>query len=412
MIKIKSKFKHKVFKRKKKNKSFFKSKLKFIYITIFILLFLIIIIQTINKNISFLFFKNNIIKQNEIISVKKYERFENMKHKYIIDSIINPYLEQITIFNYIYNKNHKQLKKNKNNIHICVGLTNEYLYPVLVAIKSVLVNCNKEKTFITCHVLCSSDFSEDSLLKLSSLMTQHSYNLEMIFYNMGNNFLNHYTQRFTQASYYRTLSPILFDTDRVIYLDADTLTLKDLSEMYQLEFNDNYVLGSLDYIVDGIDNMGIKSEKFINSGVILLNLEKIRKDKKIYDIINIVNDSKNNVQDQALINYVFYPKIGIMPSKYNIFNFNDELDIKIYYNLMRTKLNITELKEAFKDPTTIHHVLCWPKMWSIHHRYVDGFSAAKERNNYSCEKYYNLWHSYAKKTSYYNEIITFASKSK
>lgn len=78
-------------------------------------------------------------------------------------------------------------------------------------------------------------------------------------------------------------------TNISIYFDADTLVLKDLNEMYQAKFNDNYVLGSLDYLSKGIDYLGIKSEKFINSGVLLLNLKKIKKDNKIYELLNIIH---------------------------------------------------------------------------------------------------------------------------
>lgn len=269
------------------------------------------------------------------------------------------------------------------------------------------MNCDKTKTFITYHILCSPDFTDNNISILKSLMNQYSSNIEMIFYNMTNNFMNLNNKRFTQATYYRILIPILTNIDRILYLDADTLVLKDLTEMYEVEFNDNYVLGTLDYLTSGIDNLGIKSKKYINAGVLLLNLEKIRKDNKIYDLLKYIRLLGN---DQTLINYVFYPKIGIMPSKYNIFNFNDELDVKLYLKLLRTKINITELKEAFNDPITIHHVLCWPKMWSIHHRYVDYFSAARQRNNYSCKKYYKLWHLYARKTDYYHDILIFTRK--
>ena len=54
--------------------------------------------------------------------------------------------------------------------------------------------------------------------------------------------MNHYTRRFTQAVMYKILSPILFDVDRILVLDADTLTFKDLSEIYNTELNDNYFI--------------------------------------------------------------------------------------------------------------------------------------------------------------------------
>ena len=404
----KRKILHKLMK-KKKRKIFSNNKFKILKIVIKLILLFIFqkIIQETNKN-NFVHFLNG-----GLVSTKQYKYFEDMKLKYTNDSFLNPYLEQITILRHIYNKNSKKLKENKNIINIFVSLTNNYVYPTLVSINSVLINCNKEKTFIIYRILCTSDFSEDSISILNSLMIQYSSNLEMIFYNMSNNFIEigKTNGRYTQTVYYRLLVPVMFEIDRVIYLDGDTLVFKDLTEMYQIELNDNYVIGTLDYIVSGIDHFGTKSKIYINAGVIILNLEKIRKDNKIYDLLNLTNGQYYlPSNDQTIINYVFYPKIGIMPSKYNIFNFNDELDIKIYYNIIRTKINITELKEAFKDPTTIHHVLCWPKMWSIHHKYVNGFSAAKKRNNYSCEKYYNLWHSFAKKTNYYNQILNFTSK--
>ena len=63
-------------------------------------------------------------------------------------------------------------------------------------------------------------------------------------------------------------------------------------------FDDNYVLGFLDIQSKDIDDLGIKSEKYINSGVLLLNLEKIRKDKKYYDLINFVSNQSQIYYDQ------------------------------------------------------------------------------------------------------------------
>lgn len=99
------------------------------------------------------------------------------------------------------------------------------------------------------------------------------------------------------------------------------MTFKDLNEMYQLSFDDNYFLGFLDIQSGNVDYLGIKSEKFTNTGVILLNLEKIRNDNKTYEIINALN-SKLFFRDvdQSLGNIIFYPKIGQLPDKFGIWN--------------------------------------------------------------------------------------------
>ena len=49
---------------------------------------------------------------------------------------------------------------------------------------SVLLNINKDKSFITYHLLCSSDVNSNNITHLKSFMDDYSNNLEMIFYNM------------------------------------------------------------------------------------------------------------------------------------------------------------------------------------------------------------------------------------
>ena len=178
--------------------------------------------------------------------------------------------------------------------------------------------------------------------------------------------------------------------------------------MYQLKFNDNYILGFLDVISDGVDFLGIKSEKYINDGIILLNLEKIRNDNKIYDLINFSNGNINLPKDeQTVINYVFYPKIGLLPTKFGIWNFSDKKDIKIFVSYLRTKYDIKELEESFLNPSIIHSVLCWPKIWIKTSQYSKKLTTCKKRGNCFCEKYHNLWYYYAKKTDYYENITKY-----
>ena len=286
-----------------------------------------------------------------------------------------------------------------------MSFNDRYVYQILVSITMALVNCDKNNTFFTYHILCNPDVKNSTLSILKSLIYKYSPNLEMIFYDMGNNFIDRNGARLSQAAFYRLLTPIFISIDKLIYLDGDTIILKDLNEMYELPMNDNYILGILDVLSNGVDYLGIKSEKYINSGVILLNLDKIRNDKKIYDIINIVNSKKELPGlDQTIINYVFYPKIGILPSKFGIWNFSDKKDIHIYLSHLRTKLDINELEESLENPSIIHNVLCVPKIFSPSSRYIEALTTCNERGNCSCEKYHNLWYYYANMTDYYENI--------
>ena len=42
----------------------------------------------------------------------------------------------------------------------------------------------------------------------------------------------------------------------VIFLDTDTIVLKDLTEFYTLNFENKYILGRLDTLADELDSFG------------------------------------------------------------------------------------------------------------------------------------------------------------
>ena len=379
------------------------------YISLLGFIFLITSLKKYEQFIDYYYLKILKLKE-EIIESNNYENFNKIKLKYINDTFLKQNLEQITILSHLYNKNLIKLKHNKYNIHISISINNKYIYPALVSIESLLINCNKSRTFITYHILCPPDFSEINLKKLKTLMNRYSFNLELIFYNMGNNFRHFSKGKLSQVTFYRLLLPIFVDINRIIHLDLDTLILKDLSEIYHEEFNENYILGILDFLIDGVDYLGLKSEKYINAGVILINLEKIRNDKKYYDLINVTKNEYLKNHDQTALNYVLYPKIGIIPNKYIFFNFNDKLDIEFYAKLLRQKVDVQELVKLYKDPTIVHYCLCDPKIWFPRTEYCKEFTQCAKRNNCKCIKDLQFWYSYANKTDYYEEIVNYYNK--
>ena len=77
---------------------------------------------------------------------------------------------------------------------------------------SLLLNCNKDKSFIIYHILCTPDFSLSSVEIFKSLIKKFSNNTEMIFYNMGNLFMHRKTTLHSLATFYRIVAPILFDS--------------------------------------------------------------------------------------------------------------------------------------------------------------------------------------------------------
>ena len=298
------------------------------------------------------------------------------------------------------------LDNNKINrpsiIHITLSIDNNCFYQALVSMTSIMENCNKNKTVVCFYILFEGNVDKSNLNKLESIISNYKENAELYLYNMSDAFysLKWYTKKIPM--FYRLLLPYLLKfLDRIIYIDTDVLVFEDLSEMYNLPFNNNFILATLDVDRFGKDvkKLGINNDKYINSGVILFNLKKIRDENKSKLAIQFLMTKTKYISyyDQTVINYIFYPYIGRFPYKHGMFNFaNEKIIKKIYFKqYYKSKNDKLELLSAFKKHSLVHYNLCKPKVWNK--------DSKIDSTNIPC-KDTKIWHYYAKKTNYYNEI--------
>lgn len=122
----------------------------------------------------------------------------------------------------------------------------------------------------------------------------------------------------------------------MIHLDGDTIVFKDLWEMFNLPFDDNYFLAqptSKDKFKDKV----IK-QNTINAGVILFNIKKFREDNKDFELLHYL--FVKNFTEQVLMEYFCLPKIGYLPFKYGILFIGDiKTYISHYQNNIIQKVN-------------------------------------------------------------------------
>jgi lipopolysaccharide biosynthesis glycosyltransferase len=123
----------------------------------------------------------------------------------------------------------------------------------------------------------------------------------------------------TKATYLRLLIPSLIDENKVIYLDSDLIVLSDLSELYATLTHQFLLAGVLDPFGAKVSKLPrAEDDIYINTGVLVMNLESLRQDgfidkcAKIYSSHHeLVNVAFN---DQCLINkYAEKRKINIDP---------------------------------------------------------------------------------------------------
>ncbi len=270
---------------------------------------------------------------------------------------------------------------NKVTIPIFYAIDDSYAKFVAVSIKSLIMNANNNYNY-DINVIYEN-LSEENAKKLKSLetdnvkiiLTEMNQNLSMITDKLGNR-LREYT--FTLTIFFRLFIPVMFPKyDKCIYIDADTVIPGDISRLYNEDLGNNY----LGCIVDKstIDNeilasyfeevVGIPRDKYINSGVLLMNSKKLRELKIDEKFLDLYTKYGFDViaPDQDYINSMCYGHIKYLS------------DI---YDAMPNPNN----KEVEK-PVIIHYNL-FLKPWQ-----------------YENVQYYDYFWKYAKFTPYYDEIL-------
>ena len=126
----------------------------------------------------------------------------------------------------------------------------------------------------------------------------------------------------TKACFYRLLIPKYFKQfERCLYLDCDTVCKGDISELYNADFDGNYIIGcqGIDYSIKQAKELGIKY--YINSGVLLFNNDLMNQENYFQQIKDrwrgAIGKPKVFSADETIINYVFHKKIKLISEKYN-----------------------------------------------------------------------------------------------
>lgn len=224
------------------------------------------------------------------------------------------YEEEHDFYKTVLNHNDKNI-----NISYCC---NRKLYRYLpINIYSLL----KYNPRIKKIYLVIEDDSIDTIPYLKEVIKKYSVEVEVInFINYQFNYLSKKCENldtiYSNFSFAKLLLSELTKEEKIIYLDMDTIVKNDLSLLWELDFNNNYALGVKDYgVLDENYHYGTLNTncKYINTGVMVLNLDKIRKDNLVEKLFDFINSHKLVYPDQDAFNIICDSKISYIPSMYN-----------------------------------------------------------------------------------------------
>lgn len=270
----------------------------------------------------------------------------------------------------------KSLNLNLNYISISYSIDNNYVLFGYVSMISILETKN-DNTYISFYLVATKNISTENKNIILSLYENYDFlNISFIF--MDNRYKNvKIINYLNQLAYYRlSLGELLPKLNKILYLDCDVIVYKDLTNLFNTNFNKYLMLArKIEY-----ENRTIFK---INSGVLLMNLKKMREmkfEKKILDIIN--KGFISRVQDQGLLAQYYLKKIGYLDEKYNIPS--EGFDKLIQYN----QINDLNFKNKY-----LLHILKYPTI-----RHFNGPKNGKYINSED-------WWYFAEKGKYYPIIL-------
>ncbi len=278
------------------------------------------------------------------------------------------------------------MEKRTESIPIFFSVDDSYAPYLGVALSSLIRNASKAFTYQV--IVLYRELSNRNRRKLAALAAE---NFEIRFVPMKDG-LDGITDRmsnrlradyFTLTIYFRLFIPAMFpEYDKGIYLDSDIVVPGDISELYRTELADNLLAAAADHSVVGVPQLakyiesgvGVERHRYINSGVLLMNLKRLREAQLGRRFLELMNTYHFDcvAPDQDYLNAMCSGKIVYLPAVWDAMP--------------------TEGAEPMKDPKLVHYNL-FAKPWCYDHVQYEAY----------------FW-QYAEDSGYLPEILGFKAQ--
>ena len=269
-----------------------------------------------------------------------------------------------------------------NYIPVSLALNNYYTTLAYVCMTSILYSKNIN-SYISFYLLISKDYTQHNIDFIKSLFDQYDYfNITIIVIDKRYDVApNH--RYLTKETYFRcSLGELIPYLNKIIYLDVDIIAFKDLSNLYNINFNGKMILGL---------PLPKTSNYIINCGILLLNLKKMRDINMEKKILNILINKKEKYKcaDQDIINKYFQEYIGVFPPENQARPYNEK-KIKKFNNNIGNLYNNDFFLFSWKYPTIRHYNGYKPTYLRINNKFLEDWWYFARLSKYFLKKTDNL----------------------
>lgn len=200
------------------------------------------------------------------------------------------------------------------------------------------------------------------------------------------------SNRWPKSAFTRMFSGELMpkDVKKILYLDCDIIVKDSIKELLAFDTKEFAVCAVKDCVSKyyknkiGIDN----KDSYINAGVLLLDLEKMRElsiSKMMDDFVSRYSSSINYA-DQDILNGIFSGKFGILPPQYDVMTLTCVYTYEQILQIRRPShyYSKEEFEYSRKNPVIIHYTTCMlnirPWCESSRHPYAEEFEKYKAKS--------------------------------
>ncbi len=257
------------------------------------------------------------------------------------------------------------------SIPIFFTFNNNYVIPAAVALYSML-NKAKGDVFYKIHILHSDISAENQNLIKNSIKCFKNY--EILFQNTDG-FLNKAWEagnfenqnkgaQFTADTLLRCFAAKFFPQyDKIIYSDVDIVFKDDISELYNIDMDGEYIAAVKDAFMkwDSNELSHLKPEHYekfkdtyFAGGIWVLNLKKIREDNLEDKMLDIIQDDTivKRWNDMDIMNIACDNKVKFLPLNYIAYPYLLERVIRDDFT---SHFSRDELFDSVINPKIIHY---------------------------------------------------------
>ncbi len=195
------------------------------------------------------------------------------------------------------------------------------------------------KSKVIIHLLHDDTLTEENRKKFIRTAEKYSQGIDFVDVserkkNFSQTAVELARRKCTIGSLYRLFIPeVLNDVSKIIYLDCDIVVNLDIKEMWDIDINSYCMAGvhckDFEFLSEAVRDKlnGSSCKTFINAGVMLMNLDKIRERGNLFwNSMAWVDEHiyLMRFSDQDIINNLFHGSIKLINPKFNNSNPREE----------------------------------------------------------------------------------------